>query len=104
MNAMKAYQNKARLLKYKYEPFVGEFKQHNDDRILMVNMMEQLLESCKVMEGVENAFICVAFNNAFAKQDETMMSIVTRFTGKVWDRVRWIDGDDVQLQGEGERT
>lgn len=44
MNAMKAYQNKARLLKYKYEPFVGEFKQHNDDRILMVNMMEQLLE------------------------------------------------------------
>ena len=93
MESIKAYLNKADLLRRKYDRFVDEFKQYHDDRILMVNMMKQLMNSCKVMEGIENAFICAAFNKAFHKQDKEMEEIVTRFTGLVWEEIKWVEGE-----------
>ena len=41
------YVMKGKLLNKKYEPFVEEFKQYDDDRLLVVNMLNQLLEACK---------------------------------------------------------
>lgn len=87
------YEMKARLLKQKYEPFVQEFKQHHDDRILVVNMLDQLLEACEAMRGMDNVFVRVAFNRAFTEQNETMEEIVTRFTSKVWNGYKWIDDE-----------
>lgn len=83
------YSMKGDLLAHKYELFVEKFKLHNDDRLLVVNMLGQLIEACKAMESVENLFVTVAFNKAFAEQDKQMESIVTRFTGKVWNGYRW---------------
>lgn len=86
---------RASLLKKKYEPFIEEFKQHHDDRILVPNMLGQLLEACEAMQSVENNFVRVAFNHAFSEQNETMEEIVTRFTGKVWNGYRWIEVEGV---------
>ena len=39
------YVMKGKLLNKKYEPFVEEFKRHDDDRLLVVNTLNQLLEA-----------------------------------------------------------
>lgn len=88
------YVMKGKLLNEKYEPFVEEFKQYDDDRLLVVNMLNQLLEACKAMESMDNVFVRVAFNRAFTEQNETMEGIVTRFTGKVWNGFRWLELDE----------
>lgn len=88
------YVMKGKLLNKKYEPFVEEFKQYDDDRLLVVNMLNQLLEACKSMESMDNVFVRVAFNRAFTEQNETMEGIVTRFTGKVWNGFRWLELDE----------
>ena len=88
------YVMKGKLLNKKYEPFVEEFKQHDDDRLLVVNMLDQLLGACKAMESMDNVFVRVAFNRAFTEQNEMMEGIVTRFTGKVWNGFRWLELDE----------
>lgn len=88
------YVMKGKLLNKKYEPFVEEFKQYDDDRLLVVNMLNQLLEACKAMESMDNVFVRVAFNRAFTEQNETMEGIVTTFTGKVWNGFRWLELDE----------
>lgn len=88
------YVMKGKLLNKKYEPFVEELKQYDDDRLLVVNMLNQLLEACKAMESMDNVFVRVAFNRAFTEQNETMEGIVTRFTGKVWNGFRWLELDE----------
>lgn len=88
------YVMKGKLLNKKYEPFVEEFKQYDDDRLLVVNMLNQVLEACKAMESMDNVFARVAFNRAFTEQNETMEGIVTRFTGKVWNGFRWLELDE----------
>lgn len=88
------YVMKGKLLNKKYEPFVEEFKQYDDDRLLVVNMLNQLLEACKAMERMDNVFVRVAFNRTFTEQNETMEGIVTRFTGKVWNGFRWLELDE----------
>lgn len=88
------YVMKGELLNKKYEPFVEEFKQYDDDRLLVVNMLNQLLEACKAMESMDNVFVRVAFNRTFTEQNETMEGIVTRFTGKVWNGFRWLELDE----------
>lgn len=88
------YVMKGKLLNKKYEPFVEEFKQYDDDRLLVVNMLNQLLEACKAMESMDNVFVRVAFNREFTEQNETMEGIVTRFTGKVWNGFRWLELDE----------
>lgn len=88
------YVMKGKLLNKKYEPFVEEFKQYDDDRLLVVNMLNQLLEACKAMESMDNVFVRVTFNRAFTEQNETMEGIVTRFTGKVWNGFRWLELDE----------
>lgn len=88
------YVMKGKLLNKKYEPFVEEFKQYDDDRLLVVNMLDQLLGACKAMESMDNVFVRVAFNRAFTEQNETMEGIVTRFTGKVWNEFRWLELDE----------
>lgn len=86
---------KAWLLEKKYEPFLEEFKQHHDDRILVVNMLNQLLDACKAMQSMDNVFVRVAFNRAYEEQDKEMEEIVTRFTGKVWNGYKWIESEAV---------
>lgn len=88
------YVMKGKLLNKKYEPFVEEFKRHDDDRLLVVNMLDQLLGACKAMESMDNVFVRVAFNRAFTEQNEMMEGIVTRFTGKVWNGFRWLELDE----------
>lgn len=89
------YDVKARLLEKKYEPFMEEFKQHHDDRILVVNMLNQLLGACEAMQSMDNVFVRVAFNRAYEEQDKEMEEIVTRFTGKVWNEYKWIESEAV---------
>lgn len=88
----KRYRRKAELLNKKYEPFIKEFRQHKDDRLLAVNMLDQLTRACKAMESMDDAFVRAAFNHAFIGQNEMMENIVTRFTGKVWNGYAWIEG------------
>lgn len=83
------YKLKARLFENKYGPFVEEFKQHNDDRILIVNILDQVLEACKAMELVENNLVRVAINEKLREEDAEMEEIVTRFTGKVFAWMKW---------------
>lgn len=90
------YIMKGKLLNIKYEPFVEEFKRHEDDRLLVVNMLDQLLGACKAMESMDNVFVRVAFNRAFTEQNEAMESIVTRFTGKVWNGFRWLSEEELE--------
>lgn len=40
------YKLRAQLLTEKYEPFFEDFKQYKDDRILVPNCRDQLLEAC----------------------------------------------------------
>lgn len=88
------YKLKARLLKSKYEPFAEEFKQHNDDRILVPNILAQVLEACAAMESVENNLVRVAINEKIREEDAEMEKIVTRFTGKVFKGTKWCDKDE----------
>lgn len=88
------YVMKGKLLNKKYEPFVEEFKRYDDDRLLVVNMLDQLLGACKAMESMDNVFVRVAFNRAFTEQNEMMEGIVTRFTGKAWNGFRWLELDE----------
>lgn len=89
MDRTKAYRLKAEILKRKYGAIAEEFRQSKDDRMLVANMLDQLLEACKLMEGIDNAFICVAVNKSIEAQDEKMELIVTRFTGKKYKDSKW---------------
>ena len=59
-------------------------------------MLDQLLGACKAMESMDNVFVRVAFNRAFTEQNEAMESIVTRFTGKVWNGFRWLSEEELE--------
>ena len=83
------YKVKARLFENKYGPFAEEFKQHNDDRILVPNILAQVLEACAAMESVENNLVRVATNEKIREEDAEMEKIVTRFTGQVFDGTKW---------------
>lgn len=97
------YKVKARLFENKYGPFVEEFKQHNDDRILVANILGQVLEACKAMELVENNLVRVAINEKLREEDSEMEEIVTRFTGKVFVGTKWYSPDELAvLQSEAE--
>lgn len=88
-----AYQLKAEMLTRKFAPYLEEYAPCLDDRMLVVNLHKQLVEACKAMENMDNAFICVAVNNHFAEQEAWMERIVTRFSGKVYKAHRWVDPD-----------
>ena len=88
------YKVKARLFENKYGPFVEEFKQHNDDRILVPNILAQVLEACAAMESVENNLVRVAINEKIREEDAEMEKIVTRFTGQVFDGTKWQKKED----------
>lgn len=47
------YKLRARLLTEKYEPFFEDFKQYKDDRILVPNCRDQLLEACAAVDEFE---------------------------------------------------
>lgn len=89
MDSKKAYRLRAKILKHKYSAIAEEFRQYKDDRLLVANMLDQLLEVCKDMETVENAFVNVAVNKSIKDQDAEMESIVTRFTGEAYKDNRW---------------
>jgi hypothetical protein len=89
MDSKRAYRLKAEILKRKYGVIAEEFKQYKDDRLLVANMLDQLLEVCEDMETVLNAFISVAVNKSIKEQDAEMEAIVTRFTGTAYKDNRW---------------
>ena len=88
---MTEYERKIWLLNHKYGDFVDEFKKHQDDRKLAVVMMERYRGICKDMEGITNVSIKVAVNRYLKEEDQTIESIVTRFTGKVYKNGKWED-------------
>lgn len=93
-NSRRQYTLKANLLKAKYQEIAKDFKSYNDDRGLVPNKLKQLLDACEIMRDIDNAFICVAFNNRFTEKEAEMAEIVTRFTGKVWKNYEWVDKNE----------
>lgn len=76
-------------MKRKFGKIAEEFKQYDDDRLLVSNMFGQLLEACQVMENIGNSFIRVAFNESCKKQEAQMEAIIMRFTGNAYKDGRW---------------
>lgn len=46
---------------------------------------------------MENNFICCAVNKAMQEQEAEIDGIVTRFTGKVYKGVRWVDVTETDI-------
>lgn len=40
---------------------------------------------------MENNFICCAVNKSIAEEEAEIDEIITRFTGKVYKSVKWLD-------------
>lgn len=87
------YKRRADLLAHKYKGVIEKFSPCRDDRAVVVNVFGMLMDACKVMEGIENNSVCVAFNNYFHDQEAVMERITTRFTGEVYADLRWTPFD-----------
>lgn len=92
-----AYELKMTVLKNKYDKIFEEFdfSECNDDRIVVVNELNQILAACEAMKGVDNAFARTAVNQAIKAQDKEMERIVKRFTGHVYKGGQWVPVNDV---------
>lgn len=85
------YELKAELLTHKFSRFLEEYAACRDDRLIVVNTHNMLVEACKVMETISNPTICVAFNTKFDEMEAQMEAIVTRFSGLVYKACCWTD-------------
>lgn len=87
------YELQRRVLSHKYASILQDFKEANDDRRVAWNCYQQILAACEAMQdsGMENNFICCAVNDSIQQQEAEIDEIITRFTGKVYKGVRWID-------------
>ena len=74
---------KQNLLKFHF----GQYREmwsgkHSDDRCLVCNIYDQLMDAAKAMESVTNNYVWVAFNHKFREDERTMCDIIKRFTGR----------------------
>jgi hypothetical protein len=98
---MNYYGQKADLISRKYAEFMPDFEKQNDDRRIAFNCYRQIIDACEAMleSGMENNFIRCAVNDSIRQQEAEIDEIITRFTGKVYEGVRWIDVRE-EMKGE----
>ena len=96
---MNHYEQKADLISRKYAEFMPDFEKQSDDRRIAFNCYQQLIGACEAMRdsGMENSFACCAVNKAMQEQEAEIDGIVTRFTGKVYKGVRWVDVTETDI-------
>ena len=87
------YELQREVLARKYETILKDFEDTNDDRRIAWNCYQQIIAACEAMRdsGMENNFICCAVNKSIREQESKIDEIITRFTGKVYKGVRWLD-------------
>ena len=85
----------------KYADILKQFERADDDRRIAWNCYQQLIGACEAMmnSGMENSFICCAVNENIQAQEAEIDEIITRFTGKVYMDVRWVDIRE-EMKGE----
>ena len=87
------------VLTHKYADILKSFEETHDDRRIAWNCYQQLIGACEAMRdsGMENSFACCAVNKAMQEQEAEIDGIVTRFTGKVYKGVRWVDVTETDI-------
>lgn len=90
------YELQREVLARKYETILKDFEDTNDDRRIAWNCYQQIIGACEAMRdsGMENNFVCCAVNKSIREQETEIDEIITRFTGKVYKGVRWMDKDE----------
>ena len=83
------------VLARKYVDILRDFEEARDDRRVAWNCYQQIIAACEAMRdsGMENNFICCA------EQEAEIDEIITRFTGKVYMGVKWVDVRE-EMKGE----
>lgn len=96
------YELQRGVLARKYTTILQGFEEAKDDRRIAWNCYQQIIAACEAMRdsGMENNFICCAVNKSIRDQEAEIDEIITRFTGKVYMGVRWVD---VQEEMKGEK-
>lgn len=91
--ARNKYELQREVLTRKYADILQSFEETQDDRRVAWNCYQQIITACQAMQdgGMENNFICCAVNKSIRKQEAEIDKIITRFTGKVYKGVRWVD-------------
>lgn len=95
------YELHREVLTRKYANILQDFEETRDDRRVAWNCYQQLITACEAMRnsGVENNFVCCAVNKSIREQEAEIDEIITRFTGKVYKGVRWVDIRE-EMKGE----
>lgn len=90
------YEIQRKVLAHKYGTILKDFEDTDDDRRIAWNCYQQLIGACEAMRdsGMENNFICCAVNKSIREQEAEIDEIITRFTGKVYKGVQWMDKDE----------
>jgi hypothetical protein len=55
---------------------------HHDDRAIYCAIYDQMFEACEAMKSMENNSVCVAFNQYFRGEMETLDRIIEVFKGR----------------------
>ena len=89
------------VLARKYVDILRDFEEARDDRRVAWNCYQQIIAACEAMRdsGMENNFICCAVNKSIREQEAEIDEIITRFTGKVYMGVKWVDVRE-EMKGE----
>ena len=89
------------VLARKYVDILRDFEEARDDRRVAWNCYQQIIADCEAMRdsGMENKFICCAVNKSILEQEAEIDEIITRFTGKVYMGVKWVDVRE-EMKGE----
>ncbi len=89
------------VLARKYVDILRDFEEARDDRRVAWNCYQQIIAACEAMRdsGMENNFICCAVNKSILEQEAEIDEIITRFTGKVYMGVKWVDVRE-EMKGE----
>ena len=95
------YELQRRVLSHKYADILQDFEEASDDRRVAWNCYQQILAACEAMQGsgMEDNFICCAVNKSIREQEAEIDEIITRFTGKVYMGVKWVDVRE-EMKGE----
>lgn len=82
-----------KVLTNKYADILRDFEEACDDRRIAWNCYQQIIAACEAMRdsGMNNIFACCAVNKAMREQEAEIDEIITRFTGKVYMGVKWVD-------------
>ena len=95
------YELQRGVLARKYAYILRGFEAARDDRRVAWNCYQQIIAACEAMRDseMENSFICCAVNKSIQEQEAEIDEIITRFTGKVYLGVRWVDVRE-EMKGE----